>query len=337
MTQPREQLRIGDVARLAGVSAATVSRVLSGSPRVGGEARARVLAVATRFDYEPSRLARHLRSGRADVVGVVIPDIENAHFATMVRAVEDAMYGRGRRILLCNTTDDAPKQSAYLRVLAAERVLGVLLSSCADDDPGIADLLDLGIPVVAFDRSVSDRRANSVTVENQDAALRATQLLVGLGHRRIGFVAGVPGVETAEERLAGYLAGLASTGAEPRVRVGDFSMEGGRRAAAELLADAPPPTALLVANNHMTLGALEAIRDAGLRVPEDVALIVFDDPPWARLLDPPLTTLAQPLRTMADTAVSLLFERIANPKGPPAHPRFELELRVRRSSGGPIG
>ena len=167
MAQPREQLPHRGRRPARGGVGRHVSRVLSGSPRVGGEARARVLAVTTRFDYEPSRLARHLRSGRADVVGVVIPDIENAHFATMVRAVEDAMYGRGRRILLCNTTDDAPKQSAYLRVLAAERVLGVLLSSCYADDPEIADLLDLGIPVVAFDRSVTDRRADSVTVENQ--------------------------------------------------------------------------------------------------------------------------------------------------------------------------
>ena len=178
---------------------------------------------------------------------------------------------------------------------------------------------------------------NSVTVENQGAARRATELLVRLGHRRIGFVAGIPGVETADERLAGYLGGLAGTGAEARVRVGDFSLEGGRRATAELLAESPPPTALLVANNHMTLGALEAVRDAGLRVPENVAMVVFDDPPWARLIDPPLTTLAQPLRTMADTAVSLLFERIADPKRPPAHPRFQLELRVRRSSGAAIG
>jgi DNA-binding LacI/PurR family transcriptional regulator len=336
MTQPPERLRIGDVARLAGVSNATVSRVLSGSPRVRPEARERVLAVTTRFGYQPSHLARHLRKGRTDVVGVVVPDIENPHFASMVRAVEDAMFRRGHQILLCNTSDDAAKQSAYLEVLAAERVLGVVLSPSHQDDPRIAHLLDLGIPVVAFDRTVTDPRADSVTVDNGGAAEQATRLLIDLGHRRIGFIAGLPGVETADERLAGYVCGLADVGLEAMVRQGDFSLEGGRRATAQLIAERPAVTALLVTNNHMTLGALEALREGGVRVPDDIALAAFDDPPWARLIDPPLTVLAQPLRTMADAAVSLLFERIADPHRQPAHPRFAVELRIRRSSGNRV-
>jgi len=336
MPQQPERLRIGDVARLAGVSNATVSRVLNGSPRVKPEARERVLAVANRFGYQPSHLARHLRKGRTDVVGVVVSDIENPHFASLVRAIEDAVYRRGRRVLLCNTSEDAAKEASYLEVLAAERVLGVLLSPSDGNDPQIGTLLDLGIPVVAFDRSVTDPRADSVTVDNRGAAKLATQLLIDLGHRRIGFVGGLPGVQTADERLAGYLDRVRGAGLEAVVRHGDFTLEGGRRATAELIGEPPAVTALLVANNLMTLGALDVLGEGRVRVPDGVALAAFDDPPWARLIDPPLTTLAQPLRTMADAAVGILFERIADPRRQPVHPRFDLELRIRRSSGGQI-
>jgi DNA-binding LacI/PurR family transcriptional regulator len=310
--------------------------VLNGSPRVKPEARERVLAVANRFGYQPSHLARHLRKGRTDVVGVVVSDIENPHFASLVRAIEDAVYRRGRRVLLCNTSEDAAKEASYLEVLAAERVLGVLLSPSDGNDPQIGTLLDLGIPVVAFDRSVTDPRADSVTVDNRGAAKLATQLLIDLGHRRIGFVGGLPGVQTADERLAGYLDRVRGAGLEAVVRHGDFTLEGGRRATAELIGEPPAVTALLVANNLMTLGALDVLGEGRVRVPDGVALAAFDDPPWARLIDPPLTTLAQPLRTMADAAVGILFERIADPRRQPVHPRFDLELRIRRSSGGQI-
>src|ERR1019366_3773794 len=213
MTQQPERLRIGDVARLAGVSNATVSRVLSGSPRVRPEARGRGLAVATRFGYPPSHLARHLRKGRTDVVGVLVSDIENPHFASLVRAIEDAVYRRGRRVLLCNTSEDAAKEASYLEALAAERVLGVL------------------------------------------------------GHRRVGFIAGLPGVQTADERLAGYLEVVGGAALEAVVRQGDFSLEGGRRATAELIVERPAVTALLVANNQMTLGALDVLREGRGRGP----------------------------------------------------------------------
>ena len=140
-------------------------------------------------------------------------------------------------------------------------------------------------------------------------------------------------VTPADERLAGYLEVVGGAALEAVVRQGDFSLEGGRRATAELIVERPAVTALLVANNLMTLGALDVLREGRVRVPDGVALAAFDDPPWARLIDPPLTTLAQPLRTMADAAVGLLFERIADPRRQPAHPRFDLELRIRRSSG----
>jgi len=333
MKTPQQRLTIDDIARLAGVSSATVSRVLSGSQVVSPATRRRVEAVVSRFGYQPNRLARNLRNGHSDVIGVIVSDIENPHFATMVRAMEDAVYQRGKRLVLCNTSEDAAKQASYLGVMAVERVLGVMLSPSDPDDPEVGRLIDLGIPIVAFDRAVADPRADSVTAGNWSAAQVATEVLFDGGHRRIGFVAGRSGVQTGDDRLAGYLEAIATVGLVPAVAWGDFSLEGGRAATEALLATVPRPTALVIGNNQMTLGAMELLRRSGLRVPEDMAIVAFDDPPWASLVDPPLTVLSQQLRPMARAAVELLFQRIADPLPPPTHLRFDFELRVRRSSG----
>ncbi len=333
MTSPSGRLRIDDVARLAGVSPATVSRVLNGSPSVSEENRQRVLAIVSRFDYQPNRLAKNLREGRAGVVGVVVSDIENPHFATLVRAIEDALYERGKRVLLCNTSEDAAKQGSYLDVMAAERVSGVLISPSDPEGPEIGRLIDMGIPVVAFDRHVSDPRGDAVTADNFGAARQAARLLIEAGHRRVGFVSGRPDVQTGDDRLSGYRAEMAEHGLDERVAMGGFTIEGGRAATEHLLDQEPTITALVVGNNLMTLGALQALRERGAAIPDDVALVAFDDPAWASLIDPPLTVLAQPLREMASAAVDLLFERMSSARTQPARPVFQFELRVRRSCG----
>ncbi len=333
MNSPGGRLRIGDVARLAGVSPATVSRVLTGSQPVSEDTRQRVLEVVSRFDYQPSRLAKNLRQGRAETVGVVVSDIENPHFATMVRAIEDELYRRGKRVLLCNTSEDAAKQASYLDVMAAERVLGVLISPSDPDGAEISRLIDLGIPVVAFDRHVNDPRADAVTADNVEAARIACRLLIGAGHRRIGFVAGRADVQTGDDRMAGYRMEMAANGLEERAAAGGFTVEGGCAATEILLRQEPRITALVVSNNQMTLGAIQCLRERGLAIPGDVAVVAFDDPAWASLIDPPLTTLAQPLRQMAAAAVELLFERMSDGRLQPVRPVFQLELRVRRSCG----
>lgn len=328
-------MRIDEVARLAGVSPATVSRVLSGSRKVGEETKQRVLAVVDRFDYQPNALGRNLRQGRAAVVGVVVSDIENPHFATAVRAIEDALYLRGKRVILCNTSEQPDKEAAYLQVMAIEHVLGVLISPSDPASPGISRLLDRGIPVVAFDRLVADPRADGVTADNRGAGALATRHLLGSGRSRVGFVAGLPGVLTADDRLAGYLDAVAEAGSQARNRAGQFTVEEGYAATRQLLQDFPRLDGLLVANNQMTIGALKALRDVGARVPDDVALVGFDDPAWAALVDPPLTTLAQPLREMSQSVVDLLFERMERRKLEPRRIVYEFELRVRRSCGAP--
>ncbi len=330
---PTNHLRIRDIARLAAVSPATVSRVLGGHPNVTAPTRDRVMAVVSRFDYQPNRLAKHLRHGRADVVGVLVSDIENPYFATLVRVVEDSLFQRGIRVLLCNTSEDAGKEATYLEVMAGERVRGVLLSPSDPYNPQISRLVDLGIPVVSIDRPVAEPRTDSVTADDLAASRQATECLLGLGHRRIGFIAGRTEVQTGAERLSGYRETMALRGLPPAAAVGNFSIEGGAAATDELLTANPALTALIVANNQMALGALGVLRRRGIRIPDGMAIIAFDDPPWARLIEPPLSSLARPLRRMAAAAVDLLFERMSGDRVQPTRVVFDFEMRLRASSG----
>lgn len=323
---------IKEVAERAGVSPATVSRVMANAASVRPAYRERVLQAVAELDYRPNRLASNLRRQTTAMIAVVVSDIENPHFTQMVRAVEDAAYDRGFRVLLCNTDETAEKQRAYLDVLAAERVQGIILVPANPAPDGIDRVLDLGIPVVAFDRLVDDQRADAVVIDNAEGGRRATTHLLEAGHRRIGFVGGAPEIQTARERESGYDAAMAAAGAAPLVANGAFRLDVGRAATNDLL-DRGDVTALVVANNLMTVGALQAIRARGLRVPDDIALVTIDDPFWAALTDPPLTALAQPVRRMADAAARLLFERIDGARDRARCLVFDFDLRVRRSCG----
>ncbi|MHB8332447.1 MAG: substrate-binding domain-containing protein, partial [Candidatus Dormibacteria bacterium] len=231
-----------------------------------------------------------------------------------------------------NSAEDTAKQSSYLEVMAAERVMGVLISPAADGDAAISRLMDLGIPIVAFDRPVADPRADAVVTDNAAAVARGTQLLVDSGRRKIGFIGGQETVWTASERLAGYAAAIAAAGLSPLAAVGDFTVEGGQRAAEEILEIDQDLDGLVIANNQMTIGALAALRARRIPIPDQVGLVAFDDPPWASLLNPPLTTLAQPLREMCEAAVDRLFMRMADAAMPPQRICFECRLEIRESS-----
>jgi DNA-binding LacI/PurR family transcriptional regulator len=325
----RPRPRIRDVAGLAGVSPATVSRVLNGSATVAEAKREEVLAVINELGYRPNRTASNLRRQQAQMIGVVISDIENPHFTQMVRAVEDASYRRGYRVLLCNTDEDPAKQRDYLGVLAAERVAGAIISPTDAGAPEISELIDHGTSVVAFDRAVTDRRADAVLAANVEGARMGTEHLVAYGHTTVGFVSGPTRVETAAERLEGYEQAMSAAGLRPLVAYGDFRFEGGVAATSELLEAGV--TALLVANNLMAVGVLHAIKEAGLRVGDNVSLVSIDDPPWAELTDPPLTTLGQPVRAMAAAAVELLFARLEGGRKRRKVRVFEFELHDRGS------
>lgn len=323
---------MSDIAEKAGVSTATVSRVLADVPTVHPHYRERVLRTVEELGYRPNRLGKYLRLQRAETIGIVVSDVENPHFTEMVRKVEDAAYRRGWRVLLCNTDEKADKQRSYLEVLSDERVSGVILSTTNPEGAEIAQLLDSDIPVVAFDRTVDDSRADAIVSASGSAAQLATEHLLRSGHRRLSFVGGPINTETGADRLEGYEKAMRAAGLTPSWADGEFRIEGGEAATETLLREGTP-TALIVANNLMTIGALRALRSRQLRVPEDVALVAIDDPFWAELILPPLTTLAQPVRQMAEAAVEFLFERITGERTQARCLILDLELRVRGSCG----
>ena len=324
---------MADIARRSGVSAATVSRVLNGTARVGPNRRELVLQAIAEVGYRPNLLARNFRRQQAEAIGIVVSDIENPHFTSMVRAVEDLVFARGRRVLLCNTDERADKQRLYLEMMAADRVQAVIISPSDPAVPEISELLDLGVPVIAFDRPVADPRADSILVDNVSAADRATRHLLEAGHRRIGLLAGPSDVQTGADRSAGYEAAMTRAGLPAQAASGGFRIEGGRRATDDLLSAYPDLTALVVANNLMAMGALETLRGRNRRVPDDVALVTIDDPLWSILVDPALTALAQPVRAMSQAIVDLIFERLEGGRQDPKRLVFELQLKRRDSCG----
>ncbi len=324
---------IHDVARRAGVSPATVSRVLNGTALVRDERRERVVRALAELKYRPNHIARNLRRQRVRMIGVLVSDISNPHFSELVRAIEELASEDGYHLLLCNTDERADKQADYLRVLAAERVAGVVLSTTDPHAAEIPELFELGIPVVAIDRSVADPRADAVLVDNESATQRGTQHLIAGGHTHIGFVGGPPEIETAAARREGYRRAMRDAGLGLREVEGSFRIEGGRRATEHLLSAESELTALITANNLITIGALAALRARSLRVPAQIALVAVDDPFWAELVEPPLTTLAQPVRMIAERAVSLLRERIEHEREEPRQLMLDFELRVRGSCG----
>ena len=330
---PARGSTIEQVATLAGVSPATVSRVLNDDPRVGESYRARVNAAIEELGYRPNPLARNLRRQRTAAIGVVVSDIENPHFSGAVRAIEDIAHGAGHQVLVCNTDETPEKERTYLQTMMDERVLGVILSPADPGDAMIGALLDSGIPLVAFDREVTDPRVDAVIADNVRGARTATEHLIALGHRDIAFVGGRHEVETGRERLDGYEHAMRAAGLQPRSVSGGFKADLAQVEVAALLAGAGAPTALVVANNLMTLGALAALADAGVSVPAGVAVVAIDDPPWAPFVAPPLTTAAQPVRQMAADAMRLLLDRVHGRAEEARRVVHPFELRVRASCG----
>lgn len=324
---------IRDVARQAGVSTATVSRVLANHPHVRADVRARVLAAIAALDYQPNQAARTLRSQQSNTIGLIVSDIRNPFFTAISRAVEDTAYAHGYRVLLCNTDEDPDKEELYLDLMRAERVAGVILSPTRRSSAQ-RESLALDFPLVAIDRPLRNRAVDTVLLDNVAAARALTEHLLEQGYTRIGGIFGELST-TGRERRHGYEEALRAAGHTPAgelVRVVAPRTEAGRRAALELLELNHPPDALLTSNSLLLAGALQAIRACGLRLPQQIGLAGFDDTDWAALVEPAMTVLAQPTDEIGRTATELLLQRIAAPERPARTVILQGQLRVRGSS-----
>ena len=327
---------IADVARAAGVSTATVSRVLNGNTEVNRELADRVHKAVSELSYRPSRIARSLRTQRTAVWAVIISDIRNPFFTEMVRGVEDIAYANGYSLVLCNAEEDTAKEAEYLRLALAERMVGVIVAPASSTRTDLTPLLERGVSVVTVDRKLpGNRLVDRVLIDNRGGAEMAVAHLVENGCRRIACIGGPPDVSTAAERLAGYKAGLRSHGiriSAQLISFGDFREQGGKNAMEGLLALPAPPDAGFALNNLMTLGALTAIAERGLNVPDSIAVVGFDDPSWAALLRPPLTTVAQPTYDLGAETARMLLQRIGGYTGTARELVLSPSLQVRASS-----
>ena len=302
-----------DVAERARVSVSTVSHVLNGTRKVSEGTRGEVLAAVEELSYRPNLLAKGLKTRRTYTIGLLIPDIQNAFFTSLVRGVEDEALSRGYHLFLCNTDEDPGREDEYITELAKKRVDGLMVAPSARREGRVRRLRDEGVPFVFVDRDVEGLDADVVGVDNRLGMRLIAEHLVGLGHQRIGMISGPLNKASGFERHEGLRDALADLGVgleASLVRFGDFRTAGGREGAGELLGLPSPPTALVTANNQMTLGALLTVNEMGLEVPGDLSVVGFDDPEWAPLTGPPLTTLAQPTYEMGVRAARMLLDRI---------------------------
>ncbi|MEO9382588.1 LacI family DNA-binding transcriptional regulator [Chromobacterium phragmitis] len=312
---------IKDVAQLAGVSVATVSRVLGNGP-VSAALRAKVEAAVAQSGYRPNLSARRLRSQHTHTIGLIVSDIRNPFFTAVSRAVEDVAYQSGMRVILCNTDENPDKEAMYLRLMQEERVSGVIFAATRATAEAL-DVAGLGFPVVMIDRAGPSARCDAVLLDNRAAAAQLVEHLLGAGYRRIGGLFGNTS-STGAERHAGFVEAMAAAGLSaaarfvpPRwARFVAPSAEAARAEAAGWLREADAPEALIASNGLLLLGAVKAVREAGVAVPGQLALAGFDNDSWTELADPGMTVIEQPVDEIGRAAMEMLLERLQQPGRP---------------------
>lgn len=314
MTASASNVTIKDVARLSGVSSMTVSRVINGGHRVSPDTQQRVERAIAELGYVPSRLARGLSRQKTGTLALIVPDVANPFFTLIVRGAEDAARRAGYRMILCDTRADLTIEREVIEEMIAHRVEGIAIAPVSDRSRGhLERLARFGIQFVLIDRTVPGVESDVVIGDNAGGARRLVEHLISLGHRRIGFIVESDDVSTARDRHRGYEDALDSAGIalDPDLIVrATVDPEGGFDGMRRLLEVDEPPTAVFTVNNLVALGAIEGVRASGLDVPDDIALVCFDDIEYASRLYPFLTVMAQPAETLGTLGTQLLLERI---------------------------
>lgn len=330
---------INDVARAAGVSKTTVSRVLNGRYEfMSPETRARVEAAIEALQFNPNGVARSLKRKRTNTIGAIVANIMNPFSTAITRGIEDYCHAAGYSLIICNADDSAEKERAYVQVLRARQTDGLIINTTGQNRQLFQELADSGFPLVLLDRKLEGVQADAVTLDNAKGTALAMAHLLGRGYRRIAIVVYPPhGLSSRTERLEGYRRALAEADIpvdDELVKIAGARPGAAREAVHELLAMRPIPEAIFATNYLINLEVLAAVREAGLSVPRDIGIMGFDDAEWTPLLDPPLTTVAQPTYDMGRRAAELLVKRIESkrPRKPMLH-LMEPQLIVRKSCG----
>jgi LacI family transcriptional regulator len=331
-----------DVARLAGVSVATVSAVINGGTKVSEPRARRVREAMDALDYYPDQVARSLKVGKTGVIGMVIPDITNAFFPQVIRGVEDEARQNGYSVILCDSTEDAEQESRHLNTLFSRRVDGVLLA-CSDASAPYDRLMRRRFPIVFVDRIPRGLSHSAVSTDNAAAAFEAANHLIQLGHERIAFITGRLGLSPHAGRLEGFRRAMQASNLpirESYLCSGGGESETGRRLAAELLRMETPPTAIISSNNNVLLGLMRGIAEQGVACPGEVSVVGFDDSAWTMHYTPSLTVVAQPADEIGKTAFGMLLSKMRhNPEQDTLQPDSVLlpaELRIRDSTAPPV-
>jgi LacI family transcriptional regulator len=321
---------IRDVAEKAGVAPITVSRVINNSGYVSEETRARVEAAVEELQYVPNTLARSLRFKKTRVLALIVTDITNPFWTTVARGVEDIANEHGFNVILCNTDENETKQVEYVNVLLQKRVDGFLLVPAHGTVESVRLIQRQGVPVVVLDRETPGVEVDQVKADSEAGAYQLVQLLLDRGHRKIAILSAPQSISTSAQRIAGYRKALEEAGVpvEPElIFERGFSQQGGYEMTRQALALEPRPTALFAANNFIALGSLRALWEAGLRTPEDMAIVCFDYVPFSAMVDPFHAIASQPAYTMGQQSTKLLLDRLSG-DAPPEFQKVIMPVEI---------
>jgi DNA-binding LacI/PurR family transcriptional regulator len=326
-----------ETAQRAGVSISTISRAINHPEKVDPTTLNRINKIIKQTNYKPNRVAQRLRikGGHKKIIGLLIPDIQNPFYADVIKGVEEFAYSRNYALMMCNFAQNKEKEKMYLDIMKSESVDGMIVAPFDDQDQDVIALIEEGFPIVCVDRGLKHiNDVDVVLVDNEKGAFDAVSLLIQKGHQRIAYVGGLPSIPTSQQRKDGYFYALRNANLpieNDLIRFGDSKHESGKSITKELIQLEQPPTAIFTGNNLITLGALETIHSEGLKIPEDIAIIGFDDMPWSMSLNPPLTAVRQPGYEIGKRAAEMIYQRILDPKRSFATIMLKTEVIIRRS------
>jgi LacI family transcriptional regulator len=336
----RTKCTMRDVARLAGVSTSTVSAVVNETATVSPARKAKVIRAMAALDYQPDAIARSLKTGRSNAIGIVVPDITNAFFPEVVRGAEEAAQEAGYSVLLCDSREDNLVEERQLQALFSRRVDGVILACCVNSRAH-ETIVRRQVPVIFVDRLPAANAVNTVCTDNILAGQTAAEHLIDLGHKRIGLLAGHLGLSPHHDRLEGFRKAMQEAHLpimDEYLITGNVQVEDGRKAGFQLLDLPTPPTAIMASNNKLLLGVLQAIEERNLIIPEDISVLGFDDYLWNSHFSPTLTAVAQPTHEIGRRSFEMLLKLITHTGEEtidPIHIKIPAELRIRRSTAPP--